>query len=194
MARKETSPKPHHGFNDIIGIVLIAASLLLVVALFSFDRCDLSSVCNPPNSPVHNLCGKLGAWLANGLFFMFGAGAFVLPPLMLAFGLGHLFEFLSYIRRRWLWATVLFLSFLGLLGIYSGWLERLRQNINAPNAGGIFGSLAQNQLTALLGKPGATIIFATIYIVSLIFLTNFQLGEWARSFLPGAKKVDANAT
>ncbi|MDB6026504.1 MAG: Cell division protein FtsK, partial [Verrucomicrobiales bacterium] len=194
MARKDSTPKPHHGFNDIIGIVFIAASLLLVVALFSFDRCDLASVCNPPNSPVHNQFGKFGAWLANGLFFLFGAGAFVMPPLLLAFGLGHLFEFLSYIRRRWLWAIVLFFSFLGLLGIYSGWLERLRQNINAPNAGGILGSIAQNQLTALLGKPGATIIFATIYLVSLIFLTNFQFGEWVRSLLPGAKKVDANAT
>ncbi len=194
MARKDSSTKPHHGFNDIIGIVLIAGSLLLVVALFSFDRCDLPSVCNPPNSPVHNLCGKLGAWLASGLFFLFGAGAFVLPPLMLAFGLGYLFEFLSYIRRRWLWAIVLFVSFLGLLGLYSGWMERLRANINAPNAGGIFGSLAQNQFTSLLGKPGSTIIFATVYLVSLIFLTNFQFGEWVRGFLPGAKKVDANAT
>ena len=30
------------------------------------------------------------------------------------------------------------------------------------------------------GKPGATIIFSTLYIISLIFLTNFHLGHWLR--------------
>ena len=112
---------------------------------------------------------------------------------MLAFGLGFLFEFLAYVRRRWAWALVMFFAFLGLLGLYDNWLERLRQNINAPNAGGMFGLFAKKQLQSWLGKPGATIIFATAYVVSLIFLTNFQLGEWVRGLMSG-KKADANAT
>ncbi len=134
----------------------------------------------------------MGAWLANGLFFLFGAGAFVLPPLMLMFGLGYLFEFFSYIRRRLLWASVLFISCLGLLGLYDTWLERLRANINAPNAGGLFGSIAKDHLTTLLGKPGLTIIFVTIYAVSLVFLTNFQIGEWVREKMSGKKKEKAD--
>lgn len=194
MARKDSSTKPPHGLNDVIGIVLIAAALLLVVALFSFDRCDWPGDCNPPNVPAHNLCGKLGAMMAKGSFFLFGAGAFVLPPLFLVFGLGHLFEFLSYIRRRWLWATILFFSCLGLLGLYSSLFGKLSDNINAPTAGGLFGLFAQQQMTSFLGKPGSTIIFATIYAISLVFLTNFQLGEWARALVPGGKKADPAAT
>ncbi len=192
MARKDSSSKPPHGFNDIIGIVLIAAGLLLVVALFSFDRCDVCD-CNPPNAHVHNLCGKLGAWLAKGFFFLFGAGAFVLPPLMLVLGLGYLFEFFSYIRRRLVWAIILFLSFLFLLGLYPAPLTTLTYNINALNAGGVFGIFAGSYLTSWLGKLGATILFAAVYFVSLIFLTNFQFGDWMRSFMPGAKKATAGS-
>src|SRR5690242_6959995 len=108
-ARKEATTKPQHGFNDVIGLLLIAASVLLLGALFSFDVGDVVDRI-PPNPHVHNICGKAGAWIAKLLFFVFGAGAFIVPPLMLAFGVGHWFEFLSYLRRRWMWAVVMFLS------------------------------------------------------------------------------------
>ena len=179
MARKDSSPKPHHGFNDIIGIVLIAGSLLLVVAMFSFDRCDLSNVCNPPNSPVHNLCGKLGAFLANGLFFFFGAGAFVLPPLMLAFGLGFLFEFLSYIRRRWLWARFVVFSCLGLLGLYSGWSRTVAKDSRQPERAerlfGIHRTSDERAGYTLLGKRARRLSSSTVYAVSISLPDEFPL-------------------
>ena len=64
MARKDALPRTH-GFNDVIGVVLGAAALLLLVALFSFDPHDCSAIKVPPNSPVHNLGGEpLGVWVA----------------------------------------------------------------------------------------------------------------------------------
>src|SRR6185436_12907567 len=123
-----------HGFSDVIGILLMSAALLMLFALFSFDRHDLSANTVPPNESTHNWIGPFGARLGNGLFFLFGAGAFLLPLVLLAFGAGYIFKPLSYLRHRWLWAAALFFSCLGLLGFYSSWLETLKQNINAPNA------------------------------------------------------------
>src|SRR6185436_16236053 len=97
MARKD--PKiaaDHRGLNDIIGIVLLAGALLLMLAQVSFDRYDIEANKLPPNQPTHNWIGGAGASGANVLFNLFGAGAFVLPMLLLAFGLGYLFEFMSY--------------------------------------------------------------------------------------------------
>ena len=37
--------------------------------------------------------------------------------------------------------------------------------------------------SALLGSIGATIVYATLCLISLLFLTNFRLGEWIRGFL-----------
>src|SRR6187551_3317234 len=107
MARKESNnnASASHGFNDTIGIALIAAALLLLVALVTHDRRDLSVNSVPPNETMHNLGGPIGAWVAHKMYFVFGAGALVLPVLMLAFGLAHLFHFLAYLRTRWIWAA-----------------------------------------------------------------------------------------
>ena len=183
MARKEPKQAAHsRGFSDIIGIVLIALSLLLLAAQLSFDRLDVASNRYPPNATPHNWIGKAGAFGANGLFFLFGAGAFVLPILLLVFGLGYLFEFFAYLKRRWIWAALLFLACLGFFDTYSHYWENLRQNLNAPSAGGLIGKTIDDLLFGHFGTTGATIIFVTLYVISLIFLTNFKLGEWLRSF------------
>jgi DNA segregation ATPase FtsK/SpoIIIE, S-DNA-T family len=193
MARKD-SPKPaeHRGMNDIVGIVLIASALLLLLAQLSFDRYDIQSNKVPPNQTAHNWIGGAGAWGANIFFNLFGAGAFVLPILLLLFGLGYLFEFFGYLKRRWLWAGVLFITCLGFFDLYSSSLETLRRNINAPSAGGYFGKFMNDLIFGHLGKPGATIVFCTLYLISLIFLTNFHFGPWLRGRV-FAKSTDNDA-
>ena len=186
MARKE-SAKPahqHRGFNDIIGIVLIAAALLLLLAQVTFERNDVASNRLPPNQTPHNWIGGAGAWGANLLFQVFGAGAFVLPMLLFIFALGYLFEFFSYLKRRWPWAALLFVTCLGFFDLYTTSLETLRHNINAPSAGGYLGKILNDLIFRNFGRGGATIIFCVFYLVSLIFLTNFQLIPWLRARVP----------
>jgi S-DNA-T family DNA segregation ATPase FtsK/SpoIIIE len=199
MARKDSRKDAHErGFSDIIGIVLIATAILLMVAQFSFDRRDVSSNSVPPNPTVHNWIGGAGAYTAFGFFFMFGAGAYVLPVILLIFGLGYIFEFFSYLKGRWAWAIALFVCCVGLLDLYynrdvfnrlathpnlpqAGFMERIAYNLNAPSPGGIVGSVMNSVIFGHFGRPGATIIFATLYLISLIFLTNFRFGDWLRA-------------
>ena len=56
MSRKGSS-ESHHGFADVIGIVLLAAALLLLVAQLSFDRGDIAVLTTSPNDPLHNWIG-----------------------------------------------------------------------------------------------------------------------------------------
>lgn len=185
MSRK-ASADSSHGFGDIIGVALLAAALLLVVAQLSFDRCDLPALCNPPNKPVHNWIGPFGAHLAHACFFVFGAGAYALPVLLAAFGVGYLFNFLDYLRQRtpWflLWAAVLVLSLTGLLHMMqeAGWLGGLRDKMGAHSAGGLCGYFTFDYGFWMLGTVGAIIVYATLYLISLLFLTNFRLGSWLR--------------
>ena len=184
MARKDSaSTAQQRGFGDILGIVLIAAALLLLLAQLSFDRFDVDSNRVPANQTAHNWIGGVGAWGANLLFQVFGAGAYVLPILLFLYGLGCLFEFFGYLKRRWPWAAVLFVTCLGLFDLYSASLESLRYNLNAPSAGGHLGKILNDVLFRHLGTPGATIVFCTLYLISLIGLTNFQLVPWLRARL-----------
>ncbi len=183
MARKD-SPKisAQHGKNDVVAIILMAVALIITLALFSYDAKDVANSA-PLNNPKVNLIGPFGAWIGFGLFFVFGAGAFLLPVLLFLFGLAFFVEFWGYLRSRWVWAAVLFTSCLALLGIYSSWFTTLNSNLNVLTAGGFIGFLADRYIGTggLLGKAGATILFITIYVVSLLFLTNFQLSAWLRA-------------
>ena len=53
MSRKDAS-ESHHGWSDFIGVGLLAAAVLLLLAQLSFDRGDISTLVNPVNKPLHN--------------------------------------------------------------------------------------------------------------------------------------------
>jgi S-DNA-T family DNA segregation ATPase FtsK/SpoIIIE len=194
MSRK-SPPDSNKGFADVIGVALLAAALLLLVAQFSFDRYDLSFFKDPHNKPVHNWIGTVGAYLAWSSFLPFGVVGYLLPVLFAAFGVAYLLNFLGYLRERlrWslLWSAVLVISLTGLLYLLdsAGWLGNLHEAIGSQSAGGWLGFVTYGQTPryeygfCLLGKVGAIIVYATLCLISLLFLTNFQLGEWIRRFL-----------
>jgi len=185
MARKESANDHPHGLNDVIGIVLGAAALLLMVALLSHDPGDLSDTRVPPNNPIHNMGGPAGAWVAQKLFWVFGVGAFMIPVLLLMFGLGYLFQFLSYLRRRWFWGGVLLVCCMCLASLFEDnfrWLKQLQVALNAPSVGGFIGQVLNSHVLHYVGKVGASIVLGAAYLISIIYLTNFKLGQWCRDW------------
>src|SRR6266545_3601736 len=163
----------------------------------SFNARDIPATTTETNAATHNWIGPSGAWMAHFLFMSFGAGAFVLPMLMLLVALGCFFETLGYLRRRWPWTAVVLLCCVGLLDLYTdktlvdklaanpklpaGFLEQLSRNLTTPSAGGVLGFGLNQFVFNYFGRPGATIVYSVLYAVSLFFLTNFQLGIWLRS-------------
>jgi S-DNA-T family DNA segregation ATPase FtsK/SpoIIIE len=183
MTRKASPGEVNaRGFGDILGIVLIAMSVLMLVALFSYDPRDVPANTTDLNPTPHNWIGQVGAWLAFALYNVFGAGAYLLPILLCCFGLSYLFQLLAYFHRRWVWAGLLLFCCMGLLDLNHtvNFLARWQQNHNATSAGGWFGLMMNKYAFGHFGTVGATIIFVTLYLISLLFLTNFQLGEWLR--------------
>ena len=189
MARKPTTNnEPKHGFNDVIGIVLMVAAVLLLVAVLSFDRYDLSINRNPPNKPAHNWVGPLGARMAYSSFFLTGISGYMFPILIAFVGLGCFFESLSYLKRRWPWGVVLLLSCMGLLHLAdlphlkdsTSLFSHARSAISAPSIGGFIGMTLYDFVFWVLGPIGAGIVYVALDLISLLFLTNFHLGAWVR--------------
>ncbi len=201
MSRKASSNSAH-GFGDIIGVALLFAALLLLVAQWSFDRDDISFLTTRLDKPAHNWIGPLGAYLAWASFIPLGLVAYLLPALLALFGLAYLLNFPGHLRERlrWslIWSTGLVISLTGLLYIMdnAGWFGKVRESIGSLSAGGWLGFLTFGQTPryeygfSLLGTIGATIVYLALCLISLLFLTNFRLGEWIRGFLekmPAAK-------
>ncbi len=191
MARKdianEKETPPARGEGGVLGLVLLVSAVLLLLAQFSFDKNDVALNTAEPNAEIHNLIGRVGAHVANAGFFAFGAAAYLLPPLLVLIGLIPFVELLQHLRRRWPWCVVLLLCLVVLFDLFPGVFSRIIANINAPWAGGAVGHWFNQYLFKhFLGTVGASVVFVTLYVIGLIYLTNFALLDWARSlFLRG---------
>jgi S-DNA-T family DNA segregation ATPase FtsK/SpoIIIE len=197
MSRRTS--EPHQGWNDVIGVALLALALLLFVSQISFDRNDISFITTRPNSPAHNWIRLPGAYLAYASFFMLGVTAYILPWLLALFSVSYFVRFLSYLREcLWwslTWSLVLLISITGLLCIMDGSGKRgnFHTIIGAPSLGGLLGIFSYGQTPnynigfSMLGPVGATIVYAALCLISLLFLTNFRLSDWIRALLPEEK-------
>jgi S-DNA-T family DNA segregation ATPase FtsK/SpoIIIE len=182
MARKASADsEASRGLNDVVGAVLAGFAVLLLVALLSYHPRDVSANGLPINHPTRNWIGPIGAWMAYGFFLWLGAAAYVLPVLVFFLGIGCFLDSFAYLRRRWPWLIVFMLCCVALLDLYRGMFGVLEKNL-FTTAGGILGLNLNKYIFHYFGTPGATIIFFTIYFISLLFLTNFQLGQWIRDF------------
>lgn len=187
MSRKDAT-ESHHGWADFIGVGLLAAAVLLFLAQISFDHGDITKLVDPPNKPLHNWIGWAGAHTAWLFFLIFGVTAYFVPVLFLAFGLGYLFNFLGYLREhsRWsiFWAVMLLVSLTGLLHIMhdSGLTGKVHERLGAQSAGGWLGWLTFEYGFWMAGKIGAVILYGTVALFGVLFLTNFKLGAWLQAW------------
>ncbi|HTX21470.1 MAG TPA: DNA translocase FtsK [Candidatus Aquilonibacter sp.] len=196
MSRKMSDSQ--RGFGDVIGVALLAAALLLLVAQWSFDPHDIRGLNLPLNKSAHNWIGPFGAYLAWITFLPFGVVAYLIPPLLALFGAAHLLNFLSYLRERlrWslLWTVMLLISLTGLFYIFG---LSAPQHTELPETlawkmGGALGWLTYGQTQKYefglsLLRWGAPIVYAALGLISLLFLTNFRLGDWIRALLQKEK-------
>src|ERR1041385_1941769 len=195
MARKATDAESSHSLNDIFGVIFLAGALLLLVAQLSFDRYDLSINRDPPNHPAHNWIGPLGARLAYASFFICGFAGFMLPVVLAFLAFSCWFKPLAYLKRRWPWAVVLLVSCMGWLHLVAlshvkdptSLFAKARIGISAPSTGGFIGMILYDYLFWMLGVIGAGIVYGALDLISLLFLTNFQLGEWVRGVWAGRR-------
>jgi S-DNA-T family DNA segregation ATPase FtsK/SpoIIIE len=182
VARTESpAEKKRHPWGDLLGWLLMFAAIVLLVALATYDRRDLVSNTVPANPTPHNFMGAFGASLASSLFFLVGAAAYTLPVLGFFFGLAGFVSGLSYLRgwRSACGVAGLLIAATGLLDLYSASLPPLGVRHESMSAGGVMGwSLNTYFFRNFFNNTGASLFFGIIYLVSLIFLTDFRLISW----------------
>jgi S-DNA-T family DNA segregation ATPase FtsK/SpoIIIE len=182
-ARRAPSP-PSHIQREIIGVILIALSLLVLLSLLSFVPGEAKTVATgaPDADPPRNLIGSFGALLAGGLFFGIGGAAYLFPLLLGRLGFRCFSQVPVSLRLRTAassLAAVFFLSaFLhlettGVPTLTSGMISR-------GMAGGVVGQTIAEGLRAVFAGTGAHILVITGFLVSLLLTTPLSLAEVVR--------------
>jgi DNA segregation ATPase FtsK/SpoIIIE, S-DNA-T family len=203
MARKKAtrSKVEGRGSVNVLGILYISFAVLLFGALGSYDAGDLAINRQPPNEVIQNLMGRFGAWAAYLSFFVFGGAAFILPVLLLGFGMAHylpILKYLSHSYRTRFAAIGVVLSCMGVLDLYTDSLIWLRSAITSKGAGGYIGHLLNEFFVYIFNETGAMTLYITVYATSLVAFTNFDVSAFLRElwerYQDRRDRMDADAT
>ncbi|MCL4809255.1 MAG: DNA translocase FtsK 4TM domain-containing protein [Thermoanaerobaculia bacterium] len=181
MAETSRKPEvPHRRRDEFLGILVLAAGLLLLAALFSYDPVDpslFSSVADPDARPG-NWAGRVGASFADGALQFFGFAAFVLPLVVLALGAAR---FRSRALGAWgtkaLGLSVVLLTASPLCHLAFGRPQLLGGSLGA---GGFVGDLVAGAFVAALNPPGAAIALSAGLLIGVLLVASLSLGDALR--------------
>ena len=180
--RETLERQPRMGL-EWIGILMIAFSILYILSLFSYSTTDPPLNSKNLENGYHNMIGPVGAYLSYISFIAIGFAAYMMPLLLLLFGMAFLHPFFYYLRKSWrepVAALIYTLALMGLLQVLNikfgitFWAEGFQ-------LGGVIGQKIIYPIFQIFGTAGAIIIYSALIISSFYFLTNIQPVElWSR--------------
>lgn len=175
--------EPKFNLTEIWGIVIIGIGIFILLSLISYSPNDISYYLNPPNRPVNNIMGVVGAWISFILYFSFGFGAYLSPALIIMWSFLKLKK-LPFKKRPDIYIFALCLASANICGLLT-LLEKTfntGQNLKLISIGGIVGAVITERFAArYFGTLGAFLIMATVSTIALIYLTEmrfFVLIKW----------------
>lgn len=171
--------RPSHVKREVIGVLLIAAGLLILLSLVSFVPGDAKSMAasGAAGTQPKNMIGSVGALSAAGCFFLVGGAAYLFPILLGLLGARCFTPIPLTMRLRHAGSGLVAMVFLsGLLHlevtavptISSGWVHR-------GMAGGIVGQVLADGIRGYFATTGAHIVILTGLMVALLFTVPLSL-------------------
>ncbi len=178
--KRGEEPEPTRWSNEIIGIVLIAAGVVLLLSLVSYTPADLPKKGFFDSYSGKNLIGPLGGFIGFTQIALLGAASYLLPVGLIWFGVAKM----GLERRLWPKPVVGFLvllvsaaTFLAAAGVFfDEWA--LRCHLSGP--GGVIGKWIGGNgpqgepvgfLSLVVARTGALLVSGTAYLVALLLLT-----------------------
>ena len=166
---------------QITGVFLATIGILWLLSLLTFSPAD--PVLLFPHSSTQpmpdNAVGLVGSTAAFSLLTIVGGGAFVLPLLLVGFGLTLLWsERLELTLVGWLGSLLAILSVSSLLHLQFG--AQTTAGTHGAASGGIIGQEVSDILGTYFGATGATIILGAMLLVAFLLLVPVSLGQLAR--------------
>jgi S-DNA-T family DNA segregation ATPase FtsK/SpoIIIE len=157
--------------------VLIAAALYLALILVTFNRGDPGWSHSVAVDSVHNAGGRLGAWIADVMLYLFGISAFwwvLFLVYAVIWGYRRLDGSSLSDRRPFVVALGGFVVLLiGSVGIEALRFWSLKASLPlAP--GGLFGAVVSRVAQATFGFTGATLVLLTLFAVGLSLFTGLS--------------------
>jgi len=174
------TPTRHRRLNEVVGLILLVAAVLLLLSLVSYRPVDASlDTVAATGYPIHNWTGRLGATLSDLLLQVEGASAFGLPLLVSALAWIWLRSRAAASPAVKLVGVVLCLVFgPATFALLPGHLRVF----GALPIEGLTGRLLADVLVAQINFPGSCILVASLLGLGIYLTTSFSFNtarDWA---------------
>ncbi len=191
-------PTRSRRLNEMLGLVVLAAGGLLLLALITYTPSDPSfntvGGAAPATTlgfarPAYNWTGLFGAFISDALLQVFGAAILFLPLVILRLGVSWMRSRAVGSSRAKITGLALWLIFapviIGLLPGHVLWRHTLPIE-------GLEGRLFADGLVHYLNFPGAAVLSTLMVLISLYLATTFTLSsarEWFTSHFAFARRI-----
>ena len=184
MKPRETN----HKWNEVQAIVLFGLALLVLMCLVSFSFDDLAHFTSRPNVPVRNFAGLIGVYVGAALYIVMGVSSYVIPLLILSWAVARLFGVTPQKVHLKVFGTFfLILATSSLFSVFGRGDNSFRFEL-----GGIVGLVFSDFLIKYLGKGGAFLVIAVLFLLSLLLATEFLLLPFLAGLFKKFRKVSGD--
>ncbi len=188
----ESAPPAKSRVREVAGIVLVAFSLALFLALATYHVEDWPNPSRKYGEPTENWIGSYGAYVAHHLMMAMGLTSFFLAAFLVVMGV------VVFLHRSYR-ALLKPLLMLGTVGVFLPVLISLVLDIGSPvtipsaqsNFGGAFGALLASVMAGNIGRPGAIIASMAVILVAVVVTTNLKPSSAVERLLVWAAALKA---
>ncbi len=156
----------------MVGLLLLAAGLLIILSLISYNATDPCFSVTGANKVIKNYIGIIGAYLSDALLRLFGVTTYLIAFYFLGFAVFYVLGGEArHPHLKKIGGLVLFFSTASFFGLQGETVRLFGENIPS---GGMLGGLIAYLLIRGFSATGSYIITITAMTVSLMMLTPFS--------------------
>jgi len=163
--------------SEFLGVALFAAALIWIISLASYEPFDpVWFFSTEAHAAPVNFAGRVGAFLAELSFQLFGYASYLVPAVMVVVGWNHFWcRRFDAAGTKVTGAVLLFACLSAFLSLAFGTLE---VSGKAFRAGGYAGEFLAKEMSEYLNRTGSLIVILTLIFLAIIISTQFSFGRF----------------
>jgi S-DNA-T family DNA segregation ATPase FtsK/SpoIIIE len=162
--------------SEFVGVALFGVSLIWLIALASYTASDPAWFFNTGSDlPAANFAGRIGAFVGELSYQMFGYSAYLIPVIVAVVGWHYFWcRALDAAYTKLIGAGLMFGCVSSFLSLAFGTLDVGGKTFRA---GGFLGDRLAVVLAAYLNRTGSIILILTLLFLAIILATQFSFGR-----------------
>jgi S-DNA-T family DNA segregation ATPase FtsK/SpoIIIE len=163
--------------SEFVGVALFAAALIWIISLASYEPADpVWFFSSGAHAAPANFAGRVGAFLAELSFQLFGYASYLIPAVMVVIGWNSFWcRNLDAAGTKATGAVLLFACISAFLSLIFGTLDVSGKSFRA---GGYAGEFLARVMSEYLNRTGSLIVILTLIFLAIIMSTQFSFGRF----------------